>query len=191
MLTSAEKEAAADHKVRIVEFEDLECPACAAAAPIVKTALEHYKIDFDRHDFLIQSHIWSKNAAIIARYLQDKVSPEVAEEYRRDVFKNQVQIGSRDDLDAFSQKWFTAHKLQMPFNLGPDSVYALEVQSDCNAGVRLGLMHTPTIVVVGPRGWIEVSDVSQLYTAIDMAEKQAPVTAAHNNLKKPVSTNAH
>jgi hypothetical protein len=31
-------------------------------------------------------------------------------------------------------------------------------------------MYTPTIIVVTPRGWIEVKDVSDLYEAIDQAE---------------------
>ena len=61
-----------------MEFEDLECPACAHAYPIVHAAVDKYKIPLMRHDFLIQGHQWSKDAAITARYLEDKVSPEMA-----------------------------------------------------------------------------------------------------------------
>src|SRR6185312_8517794 len=76
-------------KVAIYEFEDLECPACAHAYPIVHAAAARYKIPIIRHDFPLKMHIWSFDAAVIARYLQDKISPQVAEDYRRAVFANQ------------------------------------------------------------------------------------------------------
>src|ERR1700742_2063820 len=65
--------APAGARVAIYEFEDLECPACAHAAPIVHAAVEHYKIPFVRRDFPLKMHIWSRDAAIIARYIQDKI----------------------------------------------------------------------------------------------------------------------
>jgi protein-disulfide isomerase len=193
ILTKAEAALPPGHKVVLIEFEDLECPACAHAAPIVKTAIEHYKIQFERHDFLIQSHFWSKDAASIARYLEDKVSPEKAEDYRRDVFAAQTQIASRDDLQNFTKHWFDQHHLQMPFVIDPTGRFGLEVQQDVHLGERLGLGHTPTIIVVGPKGWIEVTDVSQLYTAIETVLKQQPAATAtaHNTMKKPVSSNQH
>src|SRR5258707_11914391 len=64
--------APAGSRVAIFEFEDLECPACAHAFPIVHTAVEKYKIPLLRHDFpLWGAHIWSFDAAVIARYIQD------------------------------------------------------------------------------------------------------------------------
>ena len=192
VLTNSEKDLLKQgkYKVAIVEFEDLECPACAHAAPIVKTALEHYPIAFLRHDYLIQSHAWSKQAAILARYLQDKVSPDTAEQYRRDVFANQISIGSTDDLNNFDQRWFAAHKLQMPFNIyQPDGLFTAEVQADVRTGERLGLIQTPTIIVIGPKGWLEVTNVTQLYTAIDQVMASVPAaTTAHNNLKRPTTS---
>ena len=41
----------AGQKVAIYEFEDLECPACARAHPMVISAVDHYKIAFVRRDF--------------------------------------------------------------------------------------------------------------------------------------------
>ena len=73
-------------KVAIFTFEDLECPACSRAFPIVQGAVEHYKIPLVRHDFPLKMHIWSFDAAVNARYLQDKVAPKTAEEYRGAVF---------------------------------------------------------------------------------------------------------
>ena len=159
----------AGQKVALLEFEDLECPACAHAAPIVKQAIEKYKIPYLRHDFLIPGHFWSKDAAITARYLQDKVAPDTGEEFRRDVFASQMSISSKDDLDNFTRRWFQSHKLQMPFVMDPSGRFAAEVQADCTLGDRVGLIHTPTIVVLTNHGWTEVTDVTQLYSVLDRA----------------------
>ena len=44
------------------------------------------------------------------------------------------------------------------------------MDADNALGLKLGLVETPTIVVVTPKGWIQVKDVSDLYQAIDQAE---------------------
>jgi len=168
-------------KVAIYDWEDLECPACANAFPITHMAIEKYHIKLIRHDFLIPGHPWSPTAAVIARYLQDKVKPEVAEQYRRDVFQNQSGIGSKDDLEAYSRKWFNTHNIPFPFVVDPSGLLTQEVEADVNLGNRLGLHETPTIIVVGPRAWIQVKNVEQLYVAIDeaLAQKPLPTTAVH------------
>jgi protein-disulfide isomerase len=173
-------------KAAIIEFEDLECPACAHAAPIVHTAVEHYKIPLMRHDFLIKSHEWSKDAAITARYLQDKVSPELGDQFRSDVFAAQQTISSKDDLAGFTRKWFTDHKQQLPFVMDPSGRFDAEVQADCTMGERIGLNQTPTIVVLAPNGWTQIMDVAQLYTTIDNALAQSPAKSA-----LPVKSAAH
>ncbi len=102
-------------KVAIVEFEDLECYACAQASPIVQSAMEQYKIPRVHHDFIIPGHVWSRAAAIDARYLEDNVAQKTAEEYRRDVFAHQHLIANPDDLERFNGAWFKAHNLKLPF----------------------------------------------------------------------------
>ena len=174
-LRDAEASLPAGKRVAIYEFEDLECPACAHAFPIVHLAVDHYKIPLIRHDFPLQMHLWSRDAAIVARYLQDKVSREAAEQYRRDVFANQTAINSKEDLNAYTRKWFNDHKNagNQPFVIDPTGLFAAEVQADYRLGERIGLVHTPTIFVLYPQGWVQVTDVSQLYTVIDNALAQA------------------
>ncbi|HSY35652.1 MAG TPA: thioredoxin domain-containing protein [Acidobacteriaceae bacterium] len=157
-------------KVAIVEWEDLECPACAHAFPFVHMAVDHYKIPYVRYDFLIPGHIWSREAAIYARYLQDKISPEVATEYRREVFASQFKFASKDDLNRFTQEFFTKNGKQLPFVIDPTGQLVREVEKDVALGNKLGLTETPTLVVVTPKGWIQVKDVSDLYQAIDQAQ---------------------
>ena len=169
--------------VALYEFEDLECPACAKAFPLVHNAVDKYHIPLIRRDFPLQMHVWSRDAAITARYLQDKVSADAAYQFRRDVFKNQTSIASKDDLSGFTGHWFTEHHLQRPFVIDPAGLFAAEVQADYRLGERIGLQHTPTLFVLTARGWIQVVDVSQLYTTIDTALAEAkPV--AHNNVRK-------
>src|SRR5471030_1991829 len=54
-------------RVAIVEFEDLECPDCARANPLLKEAAGKYKIPWVRHDFPLPFHAWSFNAAVNGR----------------------------------------------------------------------------------------------------------------------------
>jgi protein-disulfide isomerase len=174
-------------KVAIYSFEDLECPACARAFPMVQSAIDHYKIPLVRHDFPLKMHVWSFDAAVIARYIQDKISPQAAEEYRRAVFTNQMSIASKEDLNAFTQKYFQSHGRIMPFVIDPNGLFTAEVHADQTLGERVGLVQTPTIFIVTQKGYTEVRDVTQLYAMLDtaIAENPAPAparartTAAH------------
>jgi protein-disulfide isomerase len=157
-------------KLAIIEWEDLECPACAHAFPFVHAAVAQYHIPLVEYDFLIQGHVWSHQAALYARYLKDKVSPELATEYRRQVFAAQYRIASQDDLLNFTKQFFTQHGKQLPFVVDPTGQLEREVQTDVNLGKKLGLIYTPTLVVVTPNRWIQVKDVSDLDAAIDQAK---------------------
>lgn len=170
--------------VAIYEFEDLECPACARAFPIVHAAVDKYQIPLIRRDFPLLMHVWSRDAAITARYLQDKVSPSLAEQFRRDVFANQTSIASKDDLANFTRRWFQNHGQQMPFVMDPSGRFAAEVQADYTLGERIGLSHTPTIFVLTKNGWIQIVDVTKLYSTLDEALAQARESSAHNQVRK-------
>jgi protein-disulfide isomerase len=156
-------------RVAIYEFEDLECPACAYAYPIVHAAAAHYKIPVLRHDYPWSFHIWSFDAAVTARYLQDKISPQLADDFRRDVFAAQTRIASKDDLAAFTRAWFQSHGQTLPFVIDPSGACKLEVESDRALGDRVGVHSTPCIFVVTQTKWVAVPDVSRLSTTIDAA----------------------
>jgi hypothetical protein len=185
--TSMLKPPAGD-KIAVIEWEDLECPACAHAFPIVHVTLKQYEtlkhenIPLVRYDFLIPGHVWSKQAETYARFMQDTFGLEYATEYRREVFASQYKISGLDDLNHFTQQFLQAHGgKQLPFVMDPK--YLKEVQADNDLGIKLGLMETPTIVVVTAKEWIQVKDVSLLSQAIDKAEADlkasAPAPAHH------------
>jgi len=165
--------------VAIYEFDDLECPSCAHALPILHAAAAQYKIPIVHHDFpLTEIHLWSLDAAVTARYLQDKVAASTADEFRRDVFAHQNEITGKDDLARFTQSWFDAHGQKLPFVLDADGNCHNEVAADRALGERLGVPSTPCIFVVTEHGFAYVADVSQLYQTIDaaMAEMRSAVS---------------
>src|SRR5258707_1506083 len=54
--------------VAIVEFEDLQCPDCAKAAPVIADAAATYKIPVVLHAFPLPKHAWAHVAAVYAAY---------------------------------------------------------------------------------------------------------------------------
>ncbi len=158
-------------KVAIIEWEDLECPYCAHAFPLVQAAVKRYKIPLVRYDIHIPSHMWSHEAALYARYMEDRVSPELATEYRREVFAAQGKIANKDDLNRFTKAFFVAQGKELPALIDPTGKLEREVSAGDALGHRLtAKMYTPMIVVVTPTRWIEVRDVVELDKAIEMAE---------------------
>jgi protein-disulfide isomerase len=176
-------------KVAIIVFEDLGCPACARAHPIEKQVAEQYHVPLMRYDFPLAQHIWTFDGAVYARYLQDKVSPKLADEYRSAVFASQMSISNKDDLRQFTQHWMQQHGRQMPTVIDPDGALAKKVQADFALGMRLNVEYTPTLVVVTRTNYQVVSgtkdgpnDPTQLASIVAAAiaqTKSAPV--AHGN----------
>jgi protein-disulfide isomerase len=160
-------------RVAIVEFDDLECPACAAANPILKAAAAKYKIPWIRHDFLIPYHNWSRTAAINARWFDAK-SKSLGDDYRDQVFAAQNSIFNADSLAQFTQKFAQSHGIAMPFAVDPQGKLASQVNADNDLAHRTGLVSTPSIFVVAANSkgapYIQVLNASQqLYTDIDQA----------------------
>jgi protein-disulfide isomerase len=159
-------------RVAIVEFEDLECPDCARANPLLKEAAGKYKIPWVRHDFPLPFHAWSFNAAVNARWFDIK-SKALGDEYRDAVFSNQPSITSPEVLRDFTEKFAQAHNIELPFAMDPQSKLAAEVKGDYALGQRIGIEHTPTIWVVTANSkgapFVEVVDRTKLYELIDEA----------------------
>jgi protein-disulfide isomerase len=156
-------------QVAIVVFEDLECPDCARANPLVEEAARTYHIPVVIHDFPLPMHPWAYDAALLARYF-DARSKKLGNEFRDNVFQHQLEI-SKDNLHAFAEKFAAEHKIDLPFAVDPQGKLAAEIEADRNLGNSLGLSHTPTIYVVSNnkvgKPFVEVVDRSQMFQLID------------------------
>ncbi|HSY72022.1 MAG TPA: thioredoxin domain-containing protein [Alloacidobacterium sp.] len=159
-------------KVALVEFADLECPSCAHENPLLKDAVAKYHIPWARHDFPIQYHHWSSQAAVNARWFDTK-SQKLGDDYRDAVFANQMSIETPDDLRTFTDKFAKEHGIAMPFVVDPQGKLADAVKADYELGTRLGVHQTPTVWIVtdkhGVTNATQVSDFSKLYSMLDEA----------------------
>ena len=175
--------------VAIVEFADLECPACRAANPTISAAASKYHVPWQFHDFPIPGHVWSLQAAVNARWFGEK-SKELAQQYRDAIYADQVNISTKEDLDQATQKFAGEHHIQLPFVLDPQGKLLDEVRADANLARSLGVHQTPTIFVVTAHShdpghaFVQLNDTQLLYAYLDQAvsataSAKATPAAAH------------
>jgi protein-disulfide isomerase len=161
-------------QVALVVFEDLQCPDCRRAAPLVAQAGQTYKIPVVRHDFPLPMHNWSFEAAVLARYF-DTHSKTLGNAFRDSVFEHQLEI-TPDNLHDFAEKFAAEHKVDLPFVVDPAGRLAALVIADRELGKSINLQHTPTIFVVSNKRagkpFVEVVDRSQLYALIDSMKRE-------------------
>lgn len=177
-------------RVAIVVFEDLECPDCARAYPVVWEQANAHKIPVVLHDFPLPQHPWSFDAAVFARYFDTK-SQKLGDDFRGFIFKNQPQI-NRDNLHQYVQKFADDNKVPLPFATDPEGKLKDKVRADYALGQQIGIQHTPTIFVIGQGAtsspFVEVVDREKLSEIIeDMLKKSAPAAKPATKVKaKPV-----
>lgn len=137
-------------KVKLVEFSDLQCPACKAAEPFVKDTVSTYsgQIQFIYRQFPITIHKWSKQAANAAEAAgaQGKFW-----EMHNELFATQEQWSVLDDPLPFFED--LAKKLQLDEGKFKEvldkNTYADKVQADVDDGLKLGVSGTPTFFLNG------------------------------------------
>ncbi len=162
-------------KLALVVFEDLQCPDCRRAAPLLQEAVKAYKIPLVRYDFPLPQHNWAFEAHVMARWFDLKSKP-TGDEFREYIFANQPQI-TRDNLRGYAERFAAQHKLSLPFAVDPKGALAAKVKADYALGQRTGVSHTPTIYVVSEtttgKPFVEVVDRSQLFQLIDAMKRAA------------------
>jgi protein-disulfide isomerase len=177
-------------RVAIYEFEDLECPDCARAAPLVKEAAAKYHIPLVRHDFPLPFHPWSFDAAVYARWFDTKATKAkpLGDEFRDAVFASQPNITSTDEVRTFADNFAKSHGLELPFAIDPAGTLAAKVKADYALGQRIGIEHTPTIWVVTDEKkgtpFVEVIDRSKLYQMIEEAQAETGGSSKSTTAKR-------
>jgi hypothetical protein len=184
----------AGSQLAIVEFEDLQCPRCAAVAGTVHEAARVYKIPIVRYDFPLPMHNWSKPASIIGRYF-DHLSAQpgakdknLGDEYRAYIFANQPAI-TPDGLRAYAETFAKSKGVTLPQNVDPKGELEKEVNLSYACGVSQKIQHTPTVFLAKADGSapVEVQDMDKLYATIDTMlpkTKTAPKSATATPKKK-------
>jgi protein-disulfide isomerase len=152
--------------VRVLIYEDLQCPDCAAFRRMMdEKLLPRYgeRVAFIHHDFPLAKHAWARNAAIAARYF-DGVKPELGLVYRRHIMASIQETRA----DNFNDKLSTFARdngidpAQAVAALDDQRLAAL-VERDFQDGVARGVAKTPT-VFIGGKPFIEhfsFEDISQ------------------------------
>jgi protein-disulfide isomerase len=174
-------------RVAIVVFEDLECPDCARAFPLLQEAGKKHSIPVVLRDFPLSAHPWSFDAAVFARYFDTK-SEKLGVDFRGYIFQNQPQI-TKQNLRQYADKFANDNKSPLPFVVDPEGKLKEKIIADRDLGTQIGLQHTPTIFVIGNAGAatpaVEVEDRTQIDQIIeDMQKKAAAAAPAKTPAKK-------
>ena len=162
-------------KVALIVFEDLQCPDCARANPLLEEAARTYKIKLVRYDFPLPMHDWSFDAALFARYFDTK-SDKLGHDYRDWIFRNQPRV-TKANLRLLTEQWAKANKADVPFMVDPQGKLAAAIKADQALALRIHIEHTPTIYVVNNNRqgtpFVEVVDRAQLFQMIDAMKAEA------------------
>jgi protein-disulfide isomerase len=162
-------EGAAQSPVRVLIYEDLQCPDCADFRKMLdEKLLPRYAatVRFEHRDFPLAKHAWARKAAIAARFFEEQ-RPSLGLEFRKHCMAHQKDINAENfdqQLAAFS----TGHKIdpaKAQASLS-DRRLADLVEKDFQDGVARGIAHTPTVLVNG-KPFIETFPVEDVASAID------------------------
>jgi protein-disulfide isomerase len=191
-------------KVRIINFDDLECPCCAMLnSETLPETLEHYKdlINIVYEDFPIEGHPWAMRAAVDANCL-GSLKGSAYWTYVDYVHNHQQEVSSiHSDLSRSFQKLdiiATTIGGESKVN-APELTACLKAQdesgieSSLKLGRSLGLDSTPQMFVNGERLPAGARPTSELWPAIDRALKSQgiqPPTASPGDATKRPTTNA-
>jgi protein-disulfide isomerase len=162
-------EGAAQSPVRVLVYEDLQCPDCAVfRAMLDEQLLPRYAatVRFEHRDFPLAKHAWARKAAIAARFFEE-TKPGLGLAYRKYAMANLRQITADTFNESLSQfaKDHDADAAQAVAALSDPRLAAL-VEQDYRDGVARGIAKTPTVLVNG-RPFIETFLFEDVAKAID------------------------
>lgn len=160
--------------VRVLIYEDLQCPDCATFRVMMdRQILPRYsdRVEFVHRDFPLAKHACARQAAIAARffYLRDA---NLGLEYRRHALAtigDTTPANFKDRLAAFAR----AHDVSPADALSAldDPKLAELVEKDYQDGVGRGVAHTPTVFVNGAP-FVESFTFEEISKGIDEALAQ-------------------
>jgi protein-disulfide isomerase len=161
----------AESKVRVLIYEDLQCPDCAAFRQMMdEKPLPRYaaRVAFVHRDFPLAKHAWARKAAIAARYFGER-KPELGLAYRRHIMAT-IKETTPDNFNGRLSEFARDSGVDPAPALAAlgDARLAALVERDFQDGVARGVVHTPTVFVNG-RPFIERFSAEEVNAALDDA----------------------
>jgi protein-disulfide isomerase len=145
-------EGTAGSQVRVLIYEDLQCPDCADFRKVLDEKLlpkYHSQVAFEHRDFPLAKHAWARKAAIAARFVA-ATKPDLAVAFRQYLMSHQEEINA-DNFNGVLDRYARAHGMDPAQAIAAldDKQLAAAVQRDFEEGVARGIAHTPTVLVNG------------------------------------------
>jgi protein-disulfide isomerase len=155
--------------VRVIVYEDLQCPDCADFRVMLdEKLLPRYAstVRFEHRDFPLAKHAWARKAAIAARFFEE-AQPGLGLAYRKYAMAHLREITADNFNDRLSQ-FAKDHAVDPAKAVAAlsDARLAALVEEDYQDGVARGIAHTPTVLVNG-RPFVETFPVEDVAKAID------------------------
>jgi len=159
----------AQSPVRVIVYEDLECPDCAEfRAEMDAKLLPRFsaKVCFEHRDFPLAKHPWARKAAIAARFFEE-TKPGLGLTYRKYSFAHIAETTPENFNDHLS-KFAKDHGVYGAKAVAAlsDPRLAAQVEEDYQDGVARGIAHTPTVLVNG-QAFVETFSIEDVAKAID------------------------
>jgi protein-disulfide isomerase len=160
--------------VRVIVFEDLQCPDCANfRTAMEKELLPRFakSVAFEHRDFPLAKHAWARRAAIAARFFAS-VSAETGLEFRRETMARLREI-KPETFEQHVAAFAKAHGVDPAKAVAAleDPALAAAVESDYQDGVARGVAHTPTVLVDG-EPFVERFPIEDVIKSIERALKK-------------------
>lgn len=159
--------------VRVIIYEDLQCPDCADFRKMLdEQLLPKYgkKVAFEHRDFPLAKHAWARKAAVASRMLAEK-RPDLYVEWRRYALAHLKEITAENFHDKLLG-WARdrgANPVEVVQALDDKTLNAA-VEKDFQEGLARGVAKTPTAFVEG-EPFIETIRLEEISAAIDKALK--------------------
>jgi protein-disulfide isomerase len=143
ILTAKPDFGTANSPVKIIEFSDLQCPACGNAHPMVKQIIENYgdEVSFKYFHFPLRSiHPFAQKAAEAAECANDQGKME---EFINIAFANQHAL-TRDNLKQYAKTIGLDGSFDACLDSGAKKTL---IDADFRAGVSRSVDSTPTFYI--------------------------------------------
>lgn len=154
--------------VRVIIYQDLECPDCAQWHGVFERQIIPEfggRVGFEFRDFPLPQHLWSFNAAVLARYF-DTRQVKIGLAWRDYCFTHQDQLTPANLLDTAAQ-WarpYGISEAELTAVFGRQDLFQ-KVMADEQRGKQDNVEHTPTVLLNG----VEATTPEQLTQMLKQA----------------------